>query len=482
MNGEQLKVKSRMSFYTSKAKGTVPELRTKRSGVVDSGLSPWVKWLWASVFIVLFLLFTAINTGSVEQPSAKVSLPNNQLFSLELRDVELKDVLRALGQVGGLNVVVGEKVTGKVTLSFDKVSLMDAFNAILKANNLAYYQDGNIVYVITAPVTLEEEYLTFKTFPMNYADPKEVSTLVKGLLSSKGMVTVDSRTGTLLVKDVPANIERVSNLIKEVTGKPQQVMIEARIVEVSKTFGQALGVEWGGTYTTSGTPKWRQTIRGATGVSSFSGSSNYAVNLPAVLATAASVNPFGAIGLTFGNITNTKILELRLSALEQSGEGKVLSNPRILTMNNKPAIILTGTKVKVVIQPTTTTGTTTTTTTTTATSEQIEATLKLEVTPQVTADGGILMLIKTKRDEFDWSRAVQGYPAINTREAETTLSVMDGETVVIGGIYTKKETAQESGIPFLSKIPILGWLFKSKTEMDEVSELMIFITPKIHKS
>ncbi|MBI1865324.1 MAG: type IV pilus secretin PilQ, partial [Nitrospirae bacterium] len=192
-----------------------------------------------------------------------------------------------------------------------------------------------------------------------------------------------------------------------------------------------------------------------------------------------SVDPFGAIGLTLGSIGNFFQLGVKLSAMEDAGMGRILSNPRIMTLNNGEAKISSG--VKIPIQ-TVTSGTTTTSTagsTSTTGIQTIEAFLRLTVTPQVTSDQRVLMKLVTEKDEPDWNRQVQGIPTIVSRKANSTLMVLDGETIVIGGILQRNESDSEHGVPGLSKIPLLGRLFRSDVKSDSQTELLIFITPKI---
>jgi type IV pilus assembly protein PilQ len=314
--------------------------------------------------------------------------------------------------------------------------------------------------------------MVIRIIPINFASVKETSDTVKGLLSKKGSLSVDARTNTLLVRDVPDNVARIAEIIKQLDSKTPQVMIEARIVEVNTNFTRALGVQWGGrrqATTSSGTSvvSGLSSLTGGTGLSG----DGLVVNLPAAVGSGVG----GALGFTFGNVANTFDLDLQLSALEISGRAKILSNPRIVTLDNKEAKISTGTEILI---PTTTivSGGSTTSGVTT-----INAKLELAVTPHVTGDGQILMHVKTDKKDPDFSRTVQNIPPLTTRSAETDLLVKDGETVVIGGIYTRNEGATVSGVPWFNRIPILGWLFKKQIKVDNQTELLIFITPTIYK-
>jgi len=410
------------------------------------------------------------------------------LYSMEFRDADIRDVLRALGQEEGINIILGEEVTGKLTLSFREVRLKEALFAILKIHRLTAASEGGILRVSKSPSVEGEEDLQTAMIPVNYATAKEVADAVTQLLGSKGKLSVDVRNNTLILRDTSEHVDRIKELVARMDSETRQVMIEARIVEASTSFARQLGVQWGGTISDTGSKGTLQItgagvkdpasgvitpLTGGTGL----GGSSFAVNLPAEVGLGAG----GAIGISFGNVSNTTLLDLQLSAMEDLGEGKILSNPRIMTLNNKEATISSGTQV--LIPTILTTGGVPSTSAnggTTGVTEK-EATLKLTVTPHVTFDGKILLKIKTKREEFDFNRSVLGIPPKTIKEAETDLMVRDGETVAIGGIYTENTFQGDSGVPFLSKIPFLGWLFKKENRRESTNELIIFITPTIQK-
>ncbi|MBI5746125.1 MAG: type IV pilus secretin PilQ, partial [Nitrospirae bacterium] len=273
--------------------------------------------------------------------------------------------------------------------------------------------------------------------------------------------------------------------------KTPQVLIEARIVEVNTNFTRELGVQWGGNLsqsTSAGTFQATGAASGSTSSTALTGGvglsgNNFIVNLPANVGSGSG----GALGLLFGNISNTFQLDLQLSAMEDRGHGKILSNPKVLTLNNKEAKISSGTEILIptstIVGTTVTGGTTGTTGTTGATTgvTTIDAKLELTVTPHVTPDNQIVMHVKTDKKDPDFSRQVQNIPPLLTRTAETDLLVEDGETIVIGGIFTRSESSSEASVPWLSKIPLLGWLFKKEARVENQNELLIFITPTIHK-
>jgi type IV pilus assembly protein PilQ len=271
-----------------------------------------------------------------------------------------------------------------------------------------------------------------------------------------------------------------------------QVMIEAKIVEVANNYARELGIQWGGQY--AGTSGRGTTFSGGTtGVTSSSGAGTssvpaigssptlypstgdigrsgnaYAVNLPANVGAGSG----GAIGVSFGTLTGRMQLDLQLSAMVTTGNGKILSSPKVMTMNNREAKISSGTDIPVKVVSSTAVGST-------ADVKTISASLSLSTIPTITSDNRIAMVIKVEKAEPDFSRQVDGIPTITRRTASAEVVVNNGETVVLGGIYVKKESEYESGIPLLSQIPLLGWLFKKKGVSNEQAELLIFITPTI---
>ncbi|MBI3595862.1 MAG: type IV pilus secretin PilQ [Nitrospirae bacterium] len=424
---------------------------------------------------------------------------DGSIFTMEFRDADLKDVLRALGQEEGFNVIIGEDITGRLTLSFQRVTVREAFGAILKINNLVSFQDGTIIRVVKSPFAEGVNNMTTQIIPVNFGDAKVNADSIRSLLSKQGSVSVDSRTNSLIVRDLPDNVVKIVSIMKSLDSRTPEVLIEARIVEASTNFTRELGIQWGGNFSNQ-TNRGTYQVTGATSNPGGSGSTplpltggaglsgnNFVVNLPATVAQGTG----GALGFTFGNVASTRQLDLQLSAMEDSGHGRILSNPRVLTMDNKDALISSGTEIFIqsaVLSGSTSTGTTGTTSSGTSTGAtgvggltKIDAKLELTVRPHITPDNQVVMHVKADKKEPDFNREVQGIPPLSTRTAETDLLVKDGETIVIGGIYTRNESVDTQGIPFLSRIPILGWLFKKENKVDNQSELMIFITPTIYK-
>ena len=438
---------------------------------------------------------------SVNQDTSRGGMSS---FNMEFRDADLKDVLRALGQESGFNVIIGEEVNGRLTLSFQRVTADEAFDAILKINNLISFRDGSIIRVVASPFSEVENNLTTEIIPVNFSDAKESAEIVKALLSQKGSVAVDTRTNSLIVRDLPDSVAKIAIIVKSLDGRTPQILIEARIVEASRNFARELGIQWGGNFV-SQTTRGQYRVTGATrntGVTTVVGGgsttrpmtggiglsgSDFVVNLPATVTEGVG----GALGFTFGNVASTRQLDIQLSAMEDTGKGRILSNPRVLTMNNKEARISSGTEIFIqsaIVSGATTGGTGTSTggtggrgTSGAGGITKIDAKLELAVTPHVTPDNQIMMHVRADKKEPDYNRQVQNIPPLVTRSIETDLLVGNGETIVIGGIFTRNEAVSQKGIPWLSRIPVLGWLFKKEVRVDNENELLIFITPTIQK-
>jgi type IV pilus assembly protein PilQ len=394
--------------------------------------------------------------------SARAALERGPLISMELRDVEIKEVLRAIGQEHDINIIADDSIAGTVTVSLRGVPLWDALDSILRSKGYTYrIQPGGLVIIeLATKALLAEEDLLVREFKLKYLDPASVLSNINSLLTSRGKATLVNDINSIIVKDLALGIERVEAMLEKIDKRPKQIMIEARIVELSTSYSRELGVQWGPTGYNNPNSVFNRP---------GSGESRFAVNLP---------KPSSIGGdLIFGLATNTYSLNLKLSALEDTGVGKVLSRPKIMVLDNQEAEITSGTEILVptIVNAVVTGGTIP------AQGEPkiLEAKLELTVTPRVVDDNLLSLVIDTRREEFDFSREVQGYPPKESRTARTELMVKNGSTIVIGGIYTTKKTTDESSIPILGKIPLLGWLFKSQTKRDEQAELLIFLTPTI---
>jgi type IV pilus assembly protein PilQ len=344
--------------------------------------------------------------------------------------------------------------------------------------------DGTIIRIAPLTVLADEEAQRQKladaqalsgelrpfTKTLSYAKAEDLQALLtKSVLSPRGSVQVDPRTNTLIITDLPDRVANASDLIATLDRAQPQVEIEARIVQVNKNFQRTLGVQWGfagaasaalGNTTNLAFPN-SGTLSGATG--STTGAVPTAVGLAVQGATSA-------IGLQLGSVNGAFNLDVALSALETTGNGRVLSTPRVSTQNNVEAEIKQGTQIPIQ-----------TVANNTVTVQFKDAALILKVTPQITASGTVIMKIALENGQADFTKAVNGIPPINTQSANTSVQVNDGQTTVIGGIYLSTEQYQTDRTPGLGRIPLLNWLFKRDNALDNSSELLIFITPRIIK-
>jgi type IV pilus assembly protein PilQ len=421
-------------------------------------------------------------------------------IDLDFHNADIHNILRLIAEVGGVNIVTSDEVSGSVTIRMRNVPWDQALDVILQAKGLGMVRRGNLIRV--APLaTLEKERelaiarqkqqvelapLETRLIPVSYATANELSPRVQELLTNRGSVSVDERTNVLIVRDVVDSLDDIEELVRTLDTQTPQVLVEARIVEATSQYVRDVGIQWGGNVIASsatGNPtglvfpsnvgvaggSFDQNTPAVTGgLSPFSNqvaTPNYAVNLPATAGTGQG----GALGLTLGSLGGTVNLNVRLSAAEATGVVRIISSPRILTLDNHEAHIAQGTLIpysQVSAQGV-------------QTAFQ-EAKLELRVTPHVTADGSIAMHVKVTRDEPDFTRtSVRGDPTILKREAETHLLIDDGHTAVIGGIYTRNTGRNVDQIPFFGDIPILGVLFQRRRVRDERNELLIFLTPRI---
>jgi len=419
-------------------------------------------------------------------------------INLDFKDADIHNILRLLADVGRVNVVTADDVSGTITIRMNNVPWDQALDVVLQAKGLGMARTGNLIRV--APLaTLQKERelriaaakqelelapLETRLVPVSYARAAELQARAQDLKSPRGSLAVDERTNFIIARDVAANLNNIEELVRSLDTQTPQILVEARIVEASSRYSREMGIQWGGDATFSeaagnptglafpsrvgiagGATDGQTNSRGLSATTPTVAQPNFAVNLPAAAGTGAG----GAIGFSLGSLDNNFNVALRLSAAEQSGLVRIVSSPRVLTLDNKRASISQGTLIpfsQVSAQGVQTTFQ--------------EAKLQLEVTPHVTADSSISMHVRINRDEPDFANtSARGDPTILKREAETDLLVMDGHTAVIGGIYTRNESRGINQVPFFGDIPILGVLFQKRTGFDNRGELMMFLTPRI---
>ena len=395
-------------------------------------------------------------------------------ITLEFADADIRKIFQLIAEVSNLNFLLGDDVTGTISIKLVNVPWDQALDVILETKNLGMKREGNIVLIrpISKMQTLADEQLAekkasergmelrTKVFEVNFAAVGDVATQFNSLKSDRGIIAQDSRTNRVIVTDIAPAIEKMTFLLVALDIPEKQVMIEARIVEASSTFTRDLGIQWGIHY--------RDSDAEVLGINQLdTGFGGIVTNTPPLVGFPAATSAGGALGVSFGKLTDNFQVDLRLSAAQENGQVKIISTPKVVTLNNKAAKISQGQSIP--YQTTSAEGTKT---------EFVEAALTLEVTPHITADGNISMKIKASNNSA--GSAPAGIPPpINKKEATTELLVKNGETTVIGGIYVDNDTTSDSGLPFLKDIPLLGWLFKSQNKATSKSELLIFITPKI---
>lgn len=436
--------------------------------------------------------------GSANGPSSNASIGGEKQFtgrliSLDFQDADLDNVLRLMSDVSGLNIVVGGGVKGKVTVKLLNVPWDQALDLILRSNGLGQVREGNILRIDTLGNLSKQqdeeakakdsakkaEDLVTKVMYVNYADAKKLMVTMQKHLSPRGEITYDERTNALIVKDIRQNIEEVTALLKVLDRKTPQVLIEARIIEADTNFAKDLGVQWGasfsttqgpfqiGTQTGPSSPTGPTGLTGATGIGPGSSTTGFLVNLPA----AGQAGPLGSLGFTLGKLTGSPFsLDLRLSAGENQGVSKTISAPKVMVLDNQKAKIQQGTSIPFQSGATSASGPTTI---------FVDATLTLEVIPHVTPDGSISMDLRVADDQPDYIHNTPAGPPIRKKEAKTIIMIKDGDTIVLGGIYIAINADSMNGLPWLNKIPILGWLFKQTSHSSSNTELLVFLTPRI---
>jgi type IV pilus assembly protein PilQ len=419
-------------------------------------------------------------------------------LSLNFQNIEVRAVLQLLADFTGMNLVTSDTVKGNLTLRLKNVPWDQALDIILKSKGLAMRQSGNVMMVAPAAEIaarekqeleaqkqlVELEPLYTEIVEIKFAKADELATLLRtdgkkggatgqsGFLSSRGSITIDQRTNSLLIRDTAENLVQISEVIEQLDKPVRQVLIESRIVIANNDFNKELGVRFGTSAEshtlgagTSGSLNGLSLHENNDLISAdpaLGSGNDLNVNLPVT-------NPSGSIGLALAKLPLGMILELELSAMQAEGKGEVISSPRVITSNQKQATIEQGTEIP--YQEATSSG---------ATNVSFkEAVLKLDVTPQITPDDRIVMDLEVSKDEV--GEVFLGVPSIDTRSVKTQVLVDNGETVVLGGIYEQSTNDNVERVPFFGDLPYVGFLFKNTFNEDRKRELLVFVTPKIVK-
>jgi type IV pilus assembly protein PilQ len=403
---------------------------------------------------------------------------SGERLSLNFQDIEVRSVLQLIADFTGLNVVVSDTVGGSLTLRLKNVPWDQALDIILKTKGLAMRQTGNVMLIAPSEEIAAREKLELESqkqieeleplysefIQINYAKADTIATLLKSpdttLLSERGKVTTDERTNTLLVQDTAAKLVEIRKLVATLDIPVRQVLIESRIVVANNDFSRDLGVKFGMSKSNYSGDNFYD-VRGTEGRGTV-GDSGLLVDLP--------VASTSSIGLALGKVDGSFLLDLELSAMEAEGHGEVISNPRVLTSNQKAAYIETGTEIP--YQESTSSGATST--------SFKKAVLSLQVTPQITPDDRIFMDLVVNKDSVG-EETSDGIPTIDTNEIGTQVLVDNGETLVLGGVYEQENRKTVNRVPFFGELPLVDWMFKSTLRTNNKAELLIFVTPKIVK-
>ncbi|WP_230414021.1 type IV pilus secretin PilQ [Collimonas silvisoli] len=410
-------------------------------------------------------------------------------LSLNFQNVEVRSVLQVIADFTGLNIITSDTVGGNLTLRLKDVPWDQALDIVMQAKGLDMRKNGSVIWIAPKDELLTKEKLELEqrsqiaeleplrteSFQLNYQKAEAFKKVFglddagggssgkkNSILSNRGSAVIDPRTNQLFVTDTPTILQNIRNLVQKIDIASRQVLIEARMVEANDGFSRNLGAKLGFGFNSknvsSGGTQTATTTSGTLPV--IAGNS---VNLPA----APSTGTAGSVALTLFNSAASKFISLELSALEADGQGKIISSPRVVTADQQKALIEQGTEIP--YQNATSSG---------ATSVEFKkANLKLEVTPQITPDGNVILTVDVTNDSV--GATVPGGVSINTKHVQTQVQVENGGTVVIGGIYTQTISNDVNKVPLLGDIPVLGYLFKQSAVVNKRTELLIFLTPKI---
>jgi type IV pilus assembly protein PilQ len=436
---------------------------------------------------------TAQPTINAQVPGTGEKKYTGNPVSMDFQDADLRSVLRTFAEISGLNMVIDPQVQGRVDMVLNEVPWDQALDTILRGNKLGWTVDGTIVRIAPLTVLADEQAeqrkltdakalageLRVQTFALSYAKAGDLSALLtKSALSQRGQIQTDARTNTLIITDLPDRLQTAATLIGTLDKAEPQVEVEARVVQTTRDFARAIGIQWGlngrvspeiGNTTPLAFPN-NGSLSGRVGgtqgpndprSTNTANNTATAVNLGAAAASSA-------IGLALGSINGAFNLDIALTALENTGKGRILSTPRLTTQNNQEAEVAQGIQIPIQVVANNT-----------VTVSFKDAVLLLKVTPQITASNTVIMNITIENATPDFSRQVNGVPPIDTQRAITRVQVNDGATTVIGGIFVSQEQSTNDRTPVLHRIPLLGWLFRRDTLTDSSRELLIFITPKI---
>lgn len=443
----------------------------------------------------LTLSVKPLTQDDAERRKAERFAYTGEKLSLNFQDIDVRSVLQLIADFTDLNLVASDTVSGNITLRLQNVPWDQALDLVLKTKGLDKRQVGNVLLVAPADEIAARERqeleaqkqiaelapLRRELIQVNYAKAADMAKLfqsvtgAEGAGDTRGSITVDERTNSIIAYQTQERLDELRRIVAQLDIPVRQVMIEARIVEANVDYDKALGVRWGGA---SRRGNW--SVYGKDGATSFDDGQALLPGTDTVgsfeLEDGVAPVPFvdmGVIGSTsgigIGFLTDNVTLDLQLSAMEKTGNGEIVSQPKVVTSDKETAKILKGQEVP--YQEASSSGATST--------SFKEAALSLEVTPQITPDNRIIMEVKVTKDAPDFARALNGVPPINKNEVNAKVLVSDGETIVIGGVFSNTQTKGVEKVPFLGDLPYLGRLFRRDIVTDNKAELLVFITPRI---
>jgi type IV pilus assembly protein PilQ len=426
-----------------------------------------------------------------------LSASDSAPISLNFHNTEVRALMQVFADFTGLNFVTTDSVNGQVSVRLQQVPWPQALQVVLQAKGLVARQDGRVVWIAPQDEWLLREKKTLEaqaaldgvsplqmvSMRLQYARASEVAQRLQGAgagspgggrwLSARGSVMAEPRTNQLFISDVPARLSELQQIVTRLDVPVRQVLIEARIVEADDQFGESLGVRFGMGASRSAVLNGQFTSVGQLGVSNAATGagavSGNQISFPAGAAGQTLVAP-ASVAVSLFNAAADRFINLELSALEADGRGKVVSRPRVITADQTKALIEQGTELP--YQTATTSGGSTLTQITFR-----KANLKLEVTPQITPEGSVVLDVDVNRDSVG-QLTTAGY-AINTKHVKTQVRVQDGGTVVLGGIFEDADKNDEAKVPSLGDVPVLGWLFRNRQQLRRRSELLVFLTPRV---
>ncbi len=431
---------------------------------------------------------SVVTSSSFIDACEAVFASNQTPMSLDFQEAPIEDVMQIISEVSGMNIVLAPEIQGTTTVMLSEVPWGLVLDMVLDNAALGRVCDKNIIRVDTKEsfrTAKERGEMVTEMIRINYADLKEVSTRIKKLLTPNGTVSSNQRTNTLVIMDTEIMVKDLIGVVRNLDIPTPQVQIASKIVQINRNFLQELGIQWGFTTITARNPAFPNAIvttgaAAGSGVLSNGGGSGFdaaaigggALRNGFMVDLATEQLPFLGLATSLLSRDGDHTLDLQLSAMERQGKSRTVANPKISTADNKLAKIRQGERIPFQ----------TFSQNEGVKTEFVDANLEMEVTPHITADQKVYLKVKAMQNSPDFANAVGGAPRIDTREATTEVLVNDGGTAILGGLHQRVQVENRRAIPYLADIPIIGLIFKSTLERDNVDELLIFVTPTIIKA